>query len=290
MRFGCALALVAQQALADPPTLLQEAQAALSNTEKLNIKDHWSIPDSDGQRPQLPGFMYGTAWKKERTAGLVFEALQAGFTAIDTANQQKHYNEVGVGEGVKMAIDRLGKQRSRLFIQTKYSHGQWRDSSLNYTEQVHLSVQQSLAHLGVAYLDSLLLHGPLDKKQPTLPAGDWEAWRAMESLQASGVVRRIGVSNVNTDQLRELLGKASVKPWAVQKRTFARNRWEKDMRDLCAEHGVVFQVRVQNTPCPPRWLRSRFPPRTARLPCVSGDSNSRLPSLGHEPPRSAKRS
>ena len=38
--------------------------------------------------------IYGTAWKKERTAELVIAAVLAGFRGIDTACQPKHYQEV----------------------------------------------------------------------------------------------------------------------------------------------------------------------------------------------------
>ena len=36
-------------------------------------------------------FLYGTAWKEDATERLVGAALAAGFRAIDTANQRKHY-------------------------------------------------------------------------------------------------------------------------------------------------------------------------------------------------------
>ena len=35
----------------------------------------------------LPPFLYGTAWKEERTGPLVELALRQGFRGIDTANQ-----------------------------------------------------------------------------------------------------------------------------------------------------------------------------------------------------------
>lgn len=35
--------------------------------------------------------LYGTAWKKERTAQYVSEAVKSGFRFIDTACQPKHY-------------------------------------------------------------------------------------------------------------------------------------------------------------------------------------------------------
>ncbi|MCC6979368.1 MAG: aldo/keto reductase, partial [Candidatus Melainabacteria bacterium] len=49
----------------------------------------------------IPSFMYGTAWKKDATKGLVELAVQSGFTAIDTANQLRHYYEIGVGEALQ---------------------------------------------------------------------------------------------------------------------------------------------------------------------------------------------
>jgi diketogulonate reductase-like aldo/keto reductase len=52
----------------------------------------------------LPLFLYGTAWKKERTADLVYQALNTGFRAVDTAGQPKHYQEDLVGEGIRRAI------------------------------------------------------------------------------------------------------------------------------------------------------------------------------------------
>ena len=50
------------------------------------------------QRLELPRIIYGTAWKNDNTKNLVVKALHAGFRAIDTACQPKHYNELGVGE------------------------------------------------------------------------------------------------------------------------------------------------------------------------------------------------
>jgi diketogulonate reductase-like aldo/keto reductase len=46
-------------------------------------------------------FLYGTAWKEDATQKCVSAALAAGFRGIDTANQRKHYHEVGVGEALK---------------------------------------------------------------------------------------------------------------------------------------------------------------------------------------------
>lgn len=52
----------------------------------------------------LPVLVYGTAWKKDRTTDLVYQALAAGFRAVDTAAQPKHYREDLVGEGIRRAL------------------------------------------------------------------------------------------------------------------------------------------------------------------------------------------
>ena len=53
---------------------------------------------------QIPRFVYGTAWKKDRTTELVFEALRAGFKGVDTAAQPRHYREELVGAGIRRAF------------------------------------------------------------------------------------------------------------------------------------------------------------------------------------------
>ena len=68
-----------------------------------------------------PYLLYGTAWKKDDTASLVSQALHAGFRFIDTACQPKHYNEAGVGLGIKTAIDSMGLSREDIFVQTKFT-------------------------------------------------------------------------------------------------------------------------------------------------------------------------
>lgn len=64
--------------------------------------------------------VYGTAWKKEQSARLVYEAIQAGFRAIDTAAQPRHYNEAQVGEGIRRAIAEGLVTREDLYVRYHY--------------------------------------------------------------------------------------------------------------------------------------------------------------------------
>lgn len=68
----------------------------------------------------VPSFMYGTAWKKDSTTRLVLQAVEAGFTAIDTANQLIHYDEARVGEAL-LTLAKKGITRDQLFLQTKFT-------------------------------------------------------------------------------------------------------------------------------------------------------------------------
>lgn len=65
---------------------------------------------------RMPKLVYGTAWKKERTADLVYTALKAGFRGIDTAAQPKHYDEAGVAAGFKKAIAEGIVKREDVFV------------------------------------------------------------------------------------------------------------------------------------------------------------------------------
>jgi diketogulonate reductase-like aldo/keto reductase len=202
------------------------------------------VPTPDGSSREAPSLMYGTAWKEEATADCVRRALAAGFRAIDTANQRKHYHEAGVGEALAAALEG-GLSRDAVFVQTKYTFARGQDHRLPYAsdasvaEQVRQSAARSLEHLGLARIDSLVLHGPTHARG--LTAADWEAWRAMEQLVAEGTVGMLGVSNVGPDQLDELAGLAEVKPTFVQNRCYASRGWDGQVRKVAARHGVVYQ-------------------------------------------------
>lgn len=59
---------------------------------------------------------YGTAWKGEDTAHLVYTAIKAGFRSFATAAQPKHYREDLVGEGVRRAIQENIVTRKDLYV------------------------------------------------------------------------------------------------------------------------------------------------------------------------------
>src|SRR5262245_53178314 len=194
---------------------------------------------------RVPGILYGTAWKEDATESLVFGALTSGFRGIDTANQRKHYDEAGVGRGLTRAL-RSGIARDELFVQTKFTHLGGQDHRLPYdaaapvADQVAQSFASSLAHLGLDRIDSPVLHGP--SQRDGLAAADREAWRAIEALAAAGRVALIGISNVTARQVRELVELSRMAPAFVQNRCYAERGWDRAVRAVCAEHGILYQA------------------------------------------------
>ncbi len=192
----------------------------------------------------IPSFMYGTAWKKEATTQLVQQAVTAGFTAIDTANQLIHYQEALVGEAL-VELAKQGVSRDRLFLQTKFTsvngqdHRTPYDAQADLTTQVKQSFDSSLAHLHTDYVDSYVLHGPYGRRG--LIEADWEVWAAIEALYTSGKTKMIGISNVTADQLTLLCARAAHKPMVVQNRCYAALGWDHEVRAICRTHNIIYQ-------------------------------------------------
>jgi diketogulonate reductase-like aldo/keto reductase len=189
----------------------------------------------------LPKFLYGTAWKEERTAELTLAALRAGFRAIDTANQRRHYNEAGVGEALEQAYRDGLVSRKEVFLQTKFTSRGGQDHRLPYdpaaplATQVAQSMASSLEHLKTDYVDSLVLHGP--ESGYGWGVADAEAWAAMKRERDARRTRMLGVSNVGLHHLEQM----QEVPEFVQNRCFARTGWDREVRSWCRERGVVYQ-------------------------------------------------
>jgi diketogulonate reductase-like aldo/keto reductase len=191
----------------------------------------------------VPALLYGTAWKKERTAALVAQALGLGFRGIDTACQPKHYDEPGVGTGIAAARTR-GLRREQLYLQTKFTSLSGQDprsvpydARASLPDQVRESCRVSLGNLQTSYLDCLVLHSPIPAFTKTL-----EAWQAMEGLVDSGSVRALGISNCyEPSTLRALWQAARIKPLIVQNRFYPKTGHDREIRDFCRQHAMFYQ-------------------------------------------------
>jgi len=195
--------------------------------------------------PPAPDFIYGTAWKEDRTPALTELALRMGFRAIDTANQRRHYFEAGVGQALAAAYHAGIVTRDDLFLQTKFTYQHGQDHRLPYDPAASLSVQvaqsmaSSLGHLGTSYVDCYVLHGPSSNHDWT--DADAEVWEAMRQERDAGRTRLLGVSNVSLRHLQQMTAARAELPAFVQNRCYARLGWDRAVRSFCHEHKIIYQ-------------------------------------------------
>lgn len=228
-----------------PDAVAQNHSTAATAESGRLLKAPWQNSFVPVQPAPIPPFLYGTAWKEERTAALVEQAVHCGFRGIDTANQRSHYFEAGVGEGLAACYGAGVITRADLFLQTKFTYRTGQDRRLPYDPSADLSVQvaqslgSSLEHLGSSYVDSYLLHGPASAY--TWTDADAETWSAMAKEQSCGRVRTLGVSNVSPHHLQQLLATQGPLPAFVQNRCYASLGWDREVRQLCGAHGIIYQ-------------------------------------------------
>ncbi|KAJ4490160.1 NADP-dependent oxidoreductase domain-containing protein [Lentinula aciculospora] len=180
------------------------------------------IPLNDGNT--IPAIAYGTGSKMKYhdITQYIELAIEMGFSHIDTA--VFYQTEEYVGKAIKES----GLARSELFITTKYA----RDVP------IQKSVRESLANLGLKYLDLYLIH------QPRFIPNLFEAWKEFEKVQQDGLAKSIGVSNVvDVQQLEHLIKVSKVKPAVNQIQLHPYNYHEmKSILDACAKHNIVVEA------------------------------------------------
>ena len=193
----------------------------------------------------VPEFLYGTAWKEERTAALAELALRSGFRGIDTANQRKHYVESAVGEALAAACRAGVITRRNIFLQTKFTYLAGQDDRLPYdpaaplAAQVAQSMQSSLDHLGTDHVDSYILHGPASAYGWT--DADSEVWAAMRRERDAGRAHLLGVSNVSMRHMLQMEAADEELPAFVQNRCYARLGWDRGIRAFCRDRNITYQ-------------------------------------------------
>lgn len=149
---------------------------------------------------EIPAIGFGTyPLKGDEGYQAVISALDNGYRLLDSA--VNYGNEEEVGRAATDWLKANGVDRSELTIQTKLP-GRHHEYRLAVD-----SVQDSLTKLGVQRIDVLLIHwpNPITNKYR-------DAWRGLVDLQASGVVRTIGVSNFTAEHLEDIVELTGVTP------------------------------------------------------------------------------
>ncbi|MFS7250939.1 aldo/keto reductase [Rahnella rivi] len=175
----------------------------------------------------VPAIGQGTWYMGERNSDLRAEVkalqqgLDAGMTLIDTAEM---YADGGAERVVGEAI--AGRRDAAFLVSKVYPHHAGGAKAI-------AACEQSLKRLKTECIDLYLLHW-----RGSIPLHDTVA--AMETLQASGKIRRWGVSNLDTDDMQALWkipGGQACMTNQVLYHAAARGI-EFDLLPWCEEHGV----------------------------------------------------
>lgn len=149
---------------------------------------------NDGQ--SIPQIGLGTyAMKGDEGVDAIVAGIDNGYRLLDTAVNYENEREVG------QAITDASVDRDDLVVTSKIPgrhHG---------FDEAIASTEESLARLGLDYLDLHIIHWP----NPSV--GKYvETWRGLIELRERGLVKSIGVSNFTQEMLQELIDETGVTP------------------------------------------------------------------------------
>ena len=138
-------------------------------------------------------------WQIEKSdAKRVFiEGYEIGYRHFDTAIAYENESEIGE------AIKELKPNREDIWITSKIP------AEIKSYKKAKKAIDESLARLGVEYLDLMLIHAPkpwafMFMPGPRFHKGNREVWRAMVEAKEEGKIKNLGVSNFNVDDIKNI--------------------------------------------------------------------------------------
>ena len=204
----------------------------------------------------------------DQVAAAVEDALAIGYRHIDCASV--YGNEARIGEALA-AARRFGLRRDELWIVSKL----WNDK--HSESDVIPSCRQSLADLGLEFLDMYLVHWPFPnfhppgcavnsrspEARPYIHQNFMRTWRQMEKLVDLELTRHIGTSNMTVPKLRLLLRDARIPP-AVNEMELHPHFQQPELFDFVRANGIE-PVGYSPLGSPGRPERDRTPGDTVDL-------------------------
>ncbi|QNQ89846.1 aldo/keto reductase [Corynebacterium poyangense] len=177
----------------------------------------------------IPQLGLGTwALRGEECVATIRSAIEVGYRHFDTA--ARYGNEEAVGQAINEAIAAGDVSRDELFITSKV----WNDH--HDAQATAESFQESLAKLGLDYLDLFLVHWPYPQQQKYV-----ECFEAIARLQGLGTVQSIGVANFYEDVLDDLITQTGIVP-AVNQVELHPGFSQSTLREYHDAHGIITEA------------------------------------------------
>jgi aryl-alcohol dehydrogenase-like predicted oxidoreductase len=179
-----------------------------------------------------PG-VFGPPKDRDAAIAVLREAVSLGITHIDTSD---YYGPYVTNEIIKEA---LHPYPENLHIVTKVGarrdeQGGWPDA--RSPEELRQQVHENLEHLGLDAMDVVNLRmGGLEGPEPGSIA---EQFEALAQLREQGLIRHLGLSTVDADQLAEAQSIAPVV--CIQNLYNIARRDDDAMVDLTAQQGIAY--------------------------------------------------
>ena len=151
----------------------------------------------------------------------VYIAIKNGYRLIDTA--QYYGDEVGVGKGVRKAIDEGIVKREDIFVTSKI-----------YASTDHnKAIEKSLNNLDLDYIDLLLIHQP--------GFDDKGLYQTMEKYYKEGKLKAIGISNYYTKEaIDEVLNYAEIVPAIIQNENHIYYQ-NNELQEYVKQYGIIIE-------------------------------------------------
>lgn len=181
------------------------------------------IPLSDGN--DIP--MIGLAAFRHNNVDYVKQIIRQAWS-----NNIRHYviaELFGNGHTIIETLNELGAKRDEYFITLKI----WPKDRKPI--ELASSFKMTLAYIGLESVDLLLTHAPIDVENRT------EQWVALEGLQEQGLCKSLGISNLTTFHLTDLLKNAMIVP-SVFESEYSPFYQKTDLIDLAVDSSMNIMV------------------------------------------------